>query len=559
MNRAFTKPRVASASLIPEIVIVAALVGIAALTLLRQLTNDALGYPDADRILMDGVFFRDFLVDLPLSHPYDYVVNYFGQYPALSIGYRPPFFPFVEGLFNLGTGIEIWSSRLALFSFALAGISAFYLLLRRTFDWVTAAIATLFLLTTPFLAQYGWYTMAEVPVLSMALVTAYFFQRYMSDEKTRDLALTATALVLALYTKQTAMVLALWIILYLAGSLRLVEQLRQRRIWLTIIIAILAILPLVAITLWLSDQHMAQSVGVGEAATIRAKLQTTRLLALPKQLYTSHLTLPVLVLALIGAAWAAARRDRRLWFWLSLILAVYLLFTYIANQNSRYPIFWIPAFCALAAMPVGLARSGSRLRAALILIAVLVGIYQLWQVYAKPPKFATGYDEAAAYVLAHSASPTVFFDGYNNGYFTYFMRAQDPERSMWVLRGDKLLTSTSIAGNNMLEVHIDDAAGIDSLLDEFGPQFVVVESRNTIGPPAHDVLRKHLKASEDYQLRKTIPVSTGKPSTRRPLDDLNLLVYEHINRPEPKGGILKLRLPVIGQTLRIPLRNIGSR
>ncbi len=542
-----------------ELAIIAGLVAIAALTFLRQIFNDALGYPDADRILMDGVFFRDFLVDLPLLEPYDYIINYFGQYPALSLGYRPPFFPFVEGLFNLVTGVEIWSSRLALFSFALAGSATFYLLLRRTFDWLTAAVATLFLVTTPFVAQYGWYTMAEVPVLSMALVTLYFFQRYMSGGTTLDLALTAAALVLALYTKQTAMVLALWMVLYTLGSLRLLEQLRQRRVWVTVILAIVAVLPLVAVTLWMSDQHMAQSVGVGKAATVQAKLQTDRLLALPEHLYKLHLTPPVLALALLGALWALVRRDRRLWLWLSLILAVYLLFTYIANQNSRYPIFWIPAFCALAAMPVGFARPGTRLRTALVVIAALVGGYQVWQVYAKAPKFATGYDEAAAYVLAHSESPTVFFDGYNNGYFTYFMRAQDPQRSMWVLRGDKLLTSTSIGGRNKLEVHIEDAEGIDQLLDRFGPQFIVVESRNTIKLPAHDVLREHLKASDDYQLRKTIPVDTGEPSTRQPLDDLDLLVYEHVNRPQPTGGVLELRLPVVGQTLQIPLRDIGSR
>lgn len=559
MNPVSNESRLSSRRPLAELAIIAGLVAIAALTLLRQLFNDALGYPDADRILMDGVFFRDFLVDLPLLQPYHYIINYFGQYPALSIGYRPPFFPFVEGVFNLVTGVEIWSSRLALFSFALAGSAAFYLLLRRTFDWLTAAVATLFLVTTPFVAQYGWYTMAEVPVLSMALVTAYFFQRYMSGGKTLDLALTAVALVLALYTKQTAMVLALWMVLYTLGSLRLLEQLRQRRVWVTVILAVVAMLPLVAVTLWLSDQHMAQSVGVGQAATVQAKLQTDRLLALPGHLYKLHLTPPVLAMALLGALWALLQRDRRLWFWLSLILAVYMLFTYIANQNSRYPIFWIPAFCALAAMPIGLAKPGARLRTALVVIALLVGGYQIWQVYAKAPKFATGYDTAAAYVLEHSESPTVFFDGYNNGYFTYFMRAQDPQRSMWVLRGDKLLTSTSIGGRNKLEVHIEDAAGIDQLLDRFGPQFIVVESRNTIKLPAHDVLREHLKASDDYQLRKTIPVDTGEPSTRQPLDDIDLLVYEHVNRPQPTGGVLELRLPVVGQTLQIPLRDIGSR
>jgi hypothetical protein len=542
-----------------ELTLIVTIAGVAALVLLRQFANQALGYPDADRILMDGVFFRDFFVDLPLLHPYDYVTSYYGQYPALSIGYRPPFFPFVEGLFNLVLGPEIWSSRLALFSFALGGLAAFYLLLRRTFNVATAAAGTLLLVTTPFFAEFGWYTMGEIPLVSMSLITAYFFHRYMTGGKTLDLALTATALVLSLYTKQTALFLALWMVIYSVGAGRALEQLKQRRVWITALVAVVATLPLLAITLWLADQNMAQSVGTGGAVNLDARLQTSRLLTLPRQLYELHLTLPTLVLALFGFGWALARRDRRLWFWFSLIAAVYLFFTYLMNLNARYPIVWIPAFCALAAMPVGLAKPGGRLRTALLAILAAIVLYQVWAVYQRAPKFATGYDDAAAYVLEHSESPTVFFDGYNNGYFTYFMRALDPKRSMWVLRGDKLLTSSSIASHNRLEVHIEDAAGIDALLDRFGPQFIVVESRNTIGPPVHGILRNHLATSDSFVLRDTIPVDTGNPSTREPLKDLDLLVYERVNRPTPTGGILKLHLPVVGQTLEIPLRDIGSR
>jgi hypothetical protein len=552
-------PHGKTAHRIQELTLFLVIIGVAALILLRQLTDPSLGYPDADRLLMDGVFFRDFFVDLPLLHPYDYVTSYYGQYPALSIGYRPPLFPFVEGLFNLVLGVETWSSRLALFTFALGGLAAFYLILRRTFDVATATAGALLLVTTPFFAEFGWYTMGEIPLVSMSLITAYFFHRYMTAGRTLDLGLTATALVLALYTKQTALFLALWILIYTVGAGRALGQLKQKRVWVTAILAVVAALPLLAITLWLADQNIAQSVGTGGAVNLDTRLQTSRLLTLPRQLYELHLTLPTLVLALAGFAWALARRDRRLWFWASLIVAVYLFFTYLMNLNARYPIVWIPAFCALAAMPIGLARPGGRLRTALIAILAAIVLYQVWAVYQRTPKFATGYDEAAAYVIEHSESPTVFFDGYNNGYFTYFMRALDPKRSMWVLRGDKLLTSTSIGGSRRLEVHIDDPAGIDSLFDRFGPQFIVVESRNTIGLPAHATLREHLSSSPNFVLRETIPVNTGNPSTREPLQDLDLLVYERVNRPPATGGVLELHLPVVGQTLEIPLRDIGSR
>jgi len=226
----------------------------------------------------------------------------------------------------------------------------------------------------------------------------------------------------------------------------------------------------------------------------------------------------------------------------------------------RYPIFWIPAFLVFAAVP--LAYFSIRTRRAVTIYGALVFAAAIWQVVViaqMQPKFATGYDAAARYVLEHSDSPTVFFDGYNNGYFTFFIRSLDSERSMYVLRGDKLLSSTSIGGHNRLEVHAHDAAEVAAILDEFGPQFVVVEDKNTIGVPIHGVLRELLRADSRYRLVKRIPVDTGNPSTRDPLDGISLLVYEVLDRSHPGDGVLRLRLPVVGQTLQVPLRGLHER
>ena len=40
---------------------------------------------DANRHVMTSVFFRDFLIDLPLSHPKQYAEAYYEQYPALGL------------------------------------------------------------------------------------------------------------------------------------------------------------------------------------------------------------------------------------------------------------------------------------------------------------------------------------------------------------------------------------------------------------------------------------------------------------------------------------------
>jgi hypothetical protein len=436
----------------------------------------------------------------------------------------------------------------------------------------SALAATALLATTPFVLRLSWYTMGEVPVLSMALVTVFFYDRYLASGKTSHLIAAAVAAVLAVWTKQTAFFLLIWMLLHQLTTGGLVAQLRQRRVWLTIALVVIGLIPLLLITLWLGDQNLAQSIGMAPLlgqqafaadvlpASLAARLNPDVLLVHLEQIYQVHLTWPALGLSAVGFAWALWMRDKRVWFWVSFIIVVYLVFTYIKGQNPRYPIFWIPAFLVLASMPLSYLQSrskrGFQLYAAIVAATVA---WQVFAVYQIAPKYATGYDEAAQFVLEHSESPTVFFDGYNNGYFTYFMRALDPARSMYVLRGDKLLSSTSIAGRNRLEVHAEDERDIIGILEQYGVQYVVVEDKNTIKIPIHDVLRRILKQNSRFELAKTIPVDTGSPSTREPLAGVTLLIYEMRDRGAPKDGILELRLPVVGQTLRVPLRGLQER
>jgi hypothetical protein len=69
-------------------------------------------------------------------------------------------------------------------------------------------------------------------------------------------------------------------------------------------------------------------------------------------------------------------------------------------------------------------------------------------------------------------------------------------------------------------------------------------------------LRRVLEENDRFELVKTIPVDTGSPSTREPLEGVSLLIYEVHDRGVSKDGILELRLPVVGQTPRVPLRGL---
>jgi len=522
----------------------------------RQIGNPHISFPDADRLMMDGVFILDFLRDLPLTRIYDYTVNYYAQYPGLSIGYRPPFFPFVEALFNGVFGVNTWSSRLAVLAFALVGASAWFALVRRIFDTTTAFWATLLFATTPFVVRWGWYTMSEIPVLAMVILCGYVFYRYTETHRPGWLYATALVYGMAAWTKQTAVFIAIWFLLYLLLKGRLAAQLKRRETWIASAIVVLIIAPLAAITLWLGRMNLAQSVGNMGVLEETSRASWSNLAIHLDTLYRYHLRLPVLLLSIGGMLWAALRRDTRVLYFALLIISTYGFFTYLAGKNPRYPIFWIPGFCFFAVLPVHylsqhLGRvEQPRYRIALSIFLLSVVGYQIYLNYNRyAPQYATGYDQAARFVLEHSQSPTVFFDGYNNGYFTYFMRALDPERSMYVLRGDKLLTSTSIGGYRWLEIHAESQADIQAILDNYGIEYVVVESEDLLKMDIHLLLRDYLK-SGPFRLAARLPIETN----REVLAISRLEIYQYLDYRPATAEYLELRLPVVGQTIRVPFR-----
>ncbi len=517
---------------------------------LRQITNTSLGYPDADRILMDGVFILDFLHDFPITHIYDYTINYYGQYPALSIGYRPPFFPFIEALFNGVFGINMWSSRLALLSFYMVGITAWFNLICRIYNWQTAFASTILLITTPFIAKWGWYTMAGLPVLSMVILTGYLFYRYTETDQAKYLYQTAIMFSLACWTKQTAIFMLLWFLIYALFQGKLFAYFKRKEWWISVFIMLVMLIPLAIITLWLGKQNITQSVGQIENYRHFSRLSWSNLTYHFNTLYRYHLTTPIFILSIAGLITSILKKDKKTLYPLCLMIGTYLFCTYLVGKNERYPIFWIPAFCFYAVLPLYHLKNKLIVYKLMIFVLLVVTTFQVKKIYYNTPNYATGYDEAAQYVLNNQYVPTVFFDGYNNGYFTYFMRALDSEKSTYVLRADKLLSSSSISSQHWLEVHVHSNEEIKKILDDYGVDLIVVESRDQSKIKIHQQFRQYLK-NGPFTLLKTIPVN----SNRLPLKRQQLLIYRYLDRPIATKGYITLRLPVVGQTIKVPVKN----
>jgi hypothetical protein len=189
-----------------------------------------------------------------------------------------------------------------------------------------------------------------------------------------------------------------------------------------------------------------------------------------------------------------------------------------------------------------------------MLLLAGIAVYQVVQIYRIEPTYARGYDDAARYVVDHHASNMVFFDGGNNGNFTYFIRALDRDRSIFVLRGDKLLSSSALQKDVRLEVYARSRQDIADILDKYGVADVIVEGTETSHVEIHHELRRFLD-SGPFRLVKTIPIDSNILG----LQGNTLKVYRYLAAKPVTADRLELRVPLVGATINVPLRRATDR
>ncbi|MBF0191480.1 MAG: glycosyltransferase family 39 protein [Magnetococcales bacterium] len=525
----------------------------------RGLTDPDTGWPDADRVLMDGLFIHDFLRDLNLStlldrdffsNAYQYAIRYFAQYPALSLGSRPPFFPGIEAIFFFVFGIHDHSAKLALLLFVLIGLWAWHDLVRRTHDRTTALMASGLLFTTPFIVQWGWYPMLEIPVLAMTILTANLLWRHQENGAPKWLYLAAVAFSLALWTKQTALFMAPWFAAWLIVTGQARRLLKTRATWLALGMMAVLTAPLAALTIWMGKTNLALAFQGMEAAHQNADwTQWAYLRQYLDLLIQYQVTYPVLALAALGVVTTLVRRDRHALFYLLLIVTTYLFFTALHSfRIDRYTIFWVPGFALLAALPFHHFREHPLVRRFGWLVVVGIMIMHIHQVQTQTPAYTQGHREAAILALQHSKQGRIFMDGINNGYFTYYVRLNDPDRRFHVLRGDKLLHSSSVFTEHWTQIHIRDLQGIHALFDQYGIDIIVVEGFNYAGLEIHQILRDYLE-TDAFELLKEIPIR----STRSRLSDQVLKVYRYKHPQPPTNRRISLSVPLVGKTFETTL------
>jgi hypothetical protein len=142
----------------------------------------------------------------------------------------------------------------------------------------------------------------------------------------------------------------------------------------------------------------------------------------------------------------------------------------------------------------------------------------------------------------------VFFDGVHSGSFIYFVRVLDPGRSVFVLRGDKLLSSSVLGKRLGLRVHARSRGDIQDLLDRYGVVHVVVERDERSSVAIHHELRDFLRTGPFERVHE-IPADSSWVGQ----GGQTLQIYRYLTPRPLTATQLELRVPIVGRTLTVPL------
>jgi hypothetical protein len=491
------------------------------------------------RYLMNGAYFFDVLRDLPLTHLIEYTYRYYARYPALSLGHHPLLLGVAEVPFYAVFGVSVFSGRLTILCFMLVAVIVWFRLIEQIYDREIAFSSALLLATTPVVVEYSRIVMAEISALAMVIVATYCVHRYSETLRRRDALLFAVAAAASVYAKHHC-VFMLPIFLIYAALRRGLSHLFSRDMLLVVVLLGLLLVPLVPMTLEFSRINITWVETAGHSS----RFLLSNLLYYPSALWRHLLTVPVLILSAISLAVSVARRDRRVLLFTLWIVGFYCELTYMAVHEVRFAIFWIPPFCLLAASCLAHAR-GLRWKAAVMTVLVLVVGYQIIQTARMEPEYADGYEEAAQYVLTHRKGESVLFSGkVDSGFFAFFVRKHDVDRSMVVLRADKTMVTSSLS--RIIATQLTTPEQIYAMLHDFGTGYVVLEDMPYDSPPL-ELLRQEMK-TEHFALRKRIPLRSNNEELR----GVNLVVYEYLDyTPAKRDRLLRMRIPLMGGNIAV--------
>jgi len=431
-------------------------------------------YSDAPRHALNGIFLHDLLVAMPITHLKQWAIDYYLQYPALTIMFYPPGLATAEmvGYFLFGESHATAVAVVCAFDAALI-VGAFKLASRWLPFWQAWAVGAI-VAGLPEVALWARQPMTDVPAFAFLMWSAVLLLRYIETKRPLHLYLAAVLFLLGLYTKQS-IVFLLPVYLALLWTSEGSAVLRNRHVWIVSVLFGVLLVPLIVMTVEFGQGNVQSVVSVADSQASRSSLAAwiyySRLL--PQQ--AGWLVLVLAGIAAVGALlvrrWRLPKLAAVLFYgW---IVAGYIFFSAIDLKAQRLDLFILLPFAFFAALGINRMLPPRWATAGAIAVALATFGYTL--VYAPVP-LVTGYQQAAEWIAKNTPGDSIVaFSGQRDGAFIYDLRLLDRGRQRRVVRVDKLLLSISIRRELGVVEKESDPAAIAKMFNDYGISYIVAE------------------------------------------------------------------------------------
>jgi hypothetical protein len=480
-------------------------------------TNGDFWWFDSSRHAMDGVFIRDFLLEGGLLKPIRFATSYYRQYPAINIGFYPPFFYMSAAPFLMlfGASHAVSQAVVTLYGFAV-GIFA-YLIASRSMDRLSAVALAVAMLCLPAMALWSRQVQIDVPAIALLLATAYCLLRHLEGARPGWLFATAICLGLAILTRAQA-VYAVPPVLFIQYVWRHRAPAPLRLRMLALVLMSLLALPSLAMVAYFSRINQSQVTDMpGMPKLMTLENWTWYAQQLPDQLGRPALAL--VITGMVAAIVLAARRRMCLpsTIALSFCICSWIMFSLISNKEPRFNLPSLPFLLLFAAIALG------RLEPLLARIALpLLAVWLAWQaLMVTQVPVVSGHKEAV--LAAQALTPknaNVLIAAHRDGNFIFDMRTFGDRRDIGIRRADKMLVEITISrAFGVKDQHLGPAA-LRDLLKKENIAAIVMQDGYLSDQPSMQQLQTLLNADDEYRKMRTIPL---QGETRK--DEKQLTVY----------------------------------
>ena len=491
---------------------------------------------DEPRHAFNGVFIYDLLRDLPLD-PIQYAYEYYAQYPALSIIHWPPFFYVEEAAFYALFGISVEAARLSVLFFALIGSIYWYKLILKMYNMNIAFFSSVLLITAQPILLYSKMVMLEIPSLALIIISIYYYYKYIVDRERKDVYWCSIFMALAILTKQNAIFLPLLFIAHSVFNSKY-DLLKVRDVWISIIIFILLITPYNLFVLHHTASSVAKDLlqGTSDNAGSIYSLGTYLyyLKVLPEQVGWG--LLGIFVLSMGQLLVRKQVRDNSLpLLW---IVVCYIVFTLISQKSSRYIIYWVPPVILFSVIAIDSISLKIRKISFSIVVLAVISLLQIACAFENEKPFISGYEKAAESVLEKMDNGILFFDGYYDANFIFYIRKHDKDRNVVVIRGSKAMFTTNIYPEYDIKHIMDNQREIDQYIQDYGIKYIIVEDIIKGNLQVNITLRRLLNDGSKFRLISTV----GVDSNLKDNENKSILIYENKRDVERRKKAISFKM-----------------